>query len=119
MKALQTLIKIHQQNPSRMLELWKKENKTGKMMQLYECIQSDVLTSDIQASIFFYKAPNHANYRRLKHALKKKLIELLQFVPVDDFHNPTIKTAFKMFIISILEEKNTEATVVEEIDNYI
>ena len=119
MKALQTLIKIHQENPSKMLELWKKENKKRKMIQLYNGIHSNSLTSDTQASYFFYKAPNHANYRRLKHALKKKLIELLQHVPIDDFQNPAIKAAFKMFITSILEEKSVEVAVVEEIDSYI
>lgn len=119
MKALQTLIKIHQENPSKMLELWKKEDKTSKMIKLYDSIESKSLTSDIQASLFFYKEPNHANYRRLKHGLKKKLIQLLQHIPIDNIYSPSVKSAFKFFIISILEDKNIDATIVEEIDSYI
>jgi hypothetical protein len=119
MQALQTLIKIHQENPSKMLEFWKKENKKGKMMQLYKGIESATFSTDIEASTFFYKTSNHANYRRLKHSLKKKLIELLQFVPIDDFQRPTVNAAFKLFVLSILEDKQTESSVVEEIETYL
>jgi hypothetical protein len=119
MQALQTLIKIHQKNPSKMLELWKKESKKGKLLQLYEGVAADTFSTDTQASLFFYKTPNHANYRRLKHSLKKKLTELLQFVPIDDFERPAIKAAFKIFVLSILEEKQVETSVVEEIETYL
>jgi hypothetical protein len=119
MKALQTLIKIHQENPSKMLELWKKENKSGKMMLLYEQIAVNSFANDMQASIFFYKTANHSNYRRLKHALKQKLIELLQFVPIGNFQRPSIKSAFKLFVLSVLEDKSVDMAVVKEIEEYI
>lgn len=119
MQILTTLVQLHQQHPSPILKQWLRTNHSAKMVQLYNGIAKGKLCSDVQASLWLYEEANHPNYRRLKHLLKEKLLDLMFYMPVSDqkYNCTILKAARHAYIKAVLSQKvSAEQTMLEEVD---
>lgn len=119
MRILNTLIQAHQQNQSPVLKQWLQKNHDTKMVQLYNGIAKGKLTSDIQASQFFYQEVNHPNYRRLKTLLKEKLFDFMLYLPISDeeLSCTELRFARNAYLKVLFKQKvTTEQTMLEEVD---
>jgi hypothetical protein len=83
MTVLKELIDILDKKQSPPLKAWLSANVNTRLVQLYQGIARNQWKSDLAASLALYGNADSAAYRKLKSALKAKLLEFVIYVELD------------------------------------
>jgi len=95
MEYLRPLIKLLSSQKIRQIEILSEHsNMSVKSKLLYDGILNDSFKNDKQASLKLYSSDeNHAAYRKLKYRLKKRLINTVFFIDVQQYSNSPYQKA--------------------------
>lgn len=106
MTILKELINILDKKQSPPLRAWLSANVNTRIVQLYQGIARNMWKNDLAASLALYGNSDSSAYRKLKSALKAKLLEFVIYVEIDEtaFSEPEIQKLVELERALIMEK---------------